>query len=291
MTGPGFPVDDPELRRWMGDVEPAWNSLAFESFNALRHEPSATNRALSLASDLTLDELNASAVARNALLLVRHASVGSGLKLTATGNLARSVVAEMIDLFDWPDFDRVEAFRLHKVVNEPDFLPLFFVRHVVEVAKLVRKSRGALKPTRMGRELMEEPQIRALSAMLFHVTFWHCDLSYLGRCLHGTWPQRDVGVILWSLSVGAGDWRTPEMLTRLCTIPINGVVDAAWDSGSKVMEARILRPLHWFGLLEHRRETIPDSPFVGRHFYRKSPFFDRFLRFDVQIEPASATLN
>ena len=57
MTGPGFPVDNPALRRWMGDVEPAWNSLAFESFNALRHEPSATNRALTLASDLALDEL------------------------------------------------------------------------------------------------------------------------------------------------------------------------------------------------------------------------------------------
>ena len=88
----------------------------------------------------------------------------------------------MIDLFfDWPDFDRVEAFRLHKVVNEPDFLPLFFVRHVVDVAKLVRQRRGALKSTRMGRELMEEPHIRALSAMHFHAIFWRCDLSYLGR--------------------------------------------------------------------------------------------------------------
>ena len=196
MSGPGFPVDDSELRRWMGDVEPAWNSLAFESFNALRHEPSATNRALSLASDLSLDELNASAVARNALLLVRRASVGSGLKLTATGNLARSVVADMIDLFDWPDFDKAEEFRFHKVVNEPDFLPVFFVRHLVEVAKLVRQHRGLLKATRLGRELAEEPRVKALLAILFHVTFWHCDLSYLCRDLHGSWPQRDVGVIL-----------------------------------------------------------------------------------------------
>jgi hypothetical protein len=291
MSGPGFPVDDSELRRWMGDVEPAWNSLAFESFNALRHEPSATNRALSLASDLSLDELNASAVARNALLLVRRASVGSGLKLTATGNLARSVVAEMIDLFDWPDFDKAEEFRFHKVVNEPDFLPVFFVRHLVEVAKLVRQHRGLLKATRLGRELAEEPRVKALLAILFHVTFWHCDLSYLCRDLHGSWPQRDVGVILWSLSVGADDWRSPEMLTRLCTIPINEVVEAAWDSGSMAMDARILRPLHWFGLLEHRREAIPGDRFGRRHFYRKSPFFDRLLRFDVQVERTSAVLN
>ncbi len=67
MTGPSFAVDNPVLRRWKGDVEP----LAFASFDALRHKPSATNRVLSLASDLTLDELKASAVARNTLLLAR----------------------------------------------------------------------------------------------------------------------------------------------------------------------------------------------------------------------------
>ena len=89
----------------------------------------------------------------------------------------------------------------------------------VEVAKLVRQHRGVLKATRLGRELTEESRVRALLAILFHVTFWHCDLSYLCRNLHGSWPQRDVGVILWSLSVGADDWRSPEMLTRLCTIP------------------------------------------------------------------------
>ena len=66
--------------------------------------------------------------------------MSEGLKLTATGNLSRTVVAEMVDLFEWPGFDKAEAFQLHKVVNEPDFLPLFFVRHVAEFAKLVRKS-------------------------------------------------------------------------------------------------------------------------------------------------------
>jgi len=67
MTGPSFAVDNPVLRRWKGDVEP----LAFASFDALRHKPLATNRVLGLASDLTLDELKASAVARNTLLLAR----------------------------------------------------------------------------------------------------------------------------------------------------------------------------------------------------------------------------
>ncbi len=123
MIRPGF-LDNSRVRHWLGDVEPAWTALTYESFNALQHEPSTTNMALRLASNLTLNELNASAVARNALHLLRHAARGGGLKLTATGNLARAVVADMINLFDWPDFDKTELFRVSKVINEPDFLPL-----------------------------------------------------------------------------------------------------------------------------------------------------------------------
>ena len=283
MVSPAF-LHDPEVRRWLGGVEPAWTLLELESLNALRREPSKDNRALRLANDLTDAEIAASAVTRNTLILLRHAADSDGLKLTATGNLSRTVVAEMVDLFEWPGFDRAEAFRLHKVVNEPDFLPLFFVRHVAQVATLVRPHRGSLRATRMGKEVMTEGRQRALQAILFYVTFWHADLGYLARGMHGAWPQRDIGVLLWSLSVAAADWQTSEKLTRLCTIPGNGVLQASWDTGSLTMEARILRPLLWFGLLEHRAEKAPDARLAERHFYRKAPLFDRFLTFDVRTE-------
>ena len=48
------------------------------------------------------------------------------------------------------------------------------------------------------------------------------------------------------------------------------------------MEARILRPLIWFGLLVSRPEARTGA--IERHLYRKTPLFDRFLKFDVQIE-------
>ena len=57
------------------------------------------------------------------------------------------------------------------------------------------------------------------------------------------------------------------------------------------MEARVLRPLLWFGLLEHRRDAHPDPRYGGRDFYRKSALFDRFLRFDVETERVSSPLN
>ena len=290
MTRPGF-LDNPRVRQWLGDIEPAWTTLTYQSFNAIAEEPSATNTALRLANDLTAEELDASGVARNTLVLLHHAAQGGGLKLTAAGNLARSVVAEMINHFDWSDFDKSGAFQFHNVINEPDFLPLHFVRLVAEAARLFRPYRGHLKPTVLGRDLSKEPQLRSLLAILFHVAGWHCDLGYFGRGLHGRWPQRDIGVILWSLSVGARDWESPETLTRLCAIPINAVLDSQWDSGSMAMEARVLRPLLWFGLLEHRRDAHPDPRYGGRDFYRKSALFDRFLRFDVETERVSSPLN
>jgi hypothetical protein len=288
MVAPGF-LKNPGVIDWLGGVEPAWTLLTFESMNALRHEPSSENRALTLANDLTGVEIAQSAVARNTLIVLQRASLGEGLKLTATGNLSRAVVAEMIDRFEWPDFKRSEAFWLNKVVNEPDFMPLFFVRHIATLARLVRPYRGALKPTRLGRDLLKDARQRALQAILVHITFWHADLSYFGRGMFGSWPQFDSGVLLWSLSVCAADWQPPEKLSRLCAIPVIGVLESTWDTGSMLMEARILRPLLWFGLLEYRWEEIPGVRLGRRHFYRKSPLFDRFFAFDVRLErPAAA---
>ena len=50
------------------------------------------------------------------------------------------------------------------------------------------------------------------------------------------------------------------------------------------MEARILHPPLWFGLLKHRSETIPDSRVASGHCYRKAALFDRLLAFDVKTD-------
>ena len=39
------------------------------------------------------------------------------------------------------------------------------------------------------------------------------------------------------------------------------------------MEAQILRPLVWFGLLEYHVEKIADSRFTARHYYRKRLYY------------------
>jgi hypothetical protein len=58
----------------------------------------------------------------------RGRRLSSGLPLTATGNLSRAAVAEMRGLIEWPNYDQPNAFRLNKVINEPDFLSLHVPR-------------------------------------------------------------------------------------------------------------------------------------------------------------------
>ena len=290
MVVPGM-LQHPAVKRWLGGVEPAWTLLDQASFAALHRPPSPMAGPIRLATDLTHEEVQQSPVARNVLLLLRAAAAGPGLKMTATGNLSRGVVAEMCERFTWPDFDKAYAFQFNKVINETDFLPLYFVRHIAVVGKLLRRYKGHLKVTPAGRRMLEDANLRVLQAVLFHVALWHLNLGYFGPDLHHGWPQSDAGIVLWSLSVAANDWQSPERLTRLCTIPNDSVLDNKWDwdTASYMMEAKILRPLKWFGLLEHREDKADPGRFERRQFFRKTALFDRFLSFDVGLETAGAS--
>ena len=69
VVAPGF-LQNPEVRRWLNGIEPAWTMLEFASFNALHDEPSADNKAIRLEPNLTESDLAGSAVARTARILL-----------------------------------------------------------------------------------------------------------------------------------------------------------------------------------------------------------------------------
>jgi hypothetical protein len=283
MVAPGF-LQTPRVREWLNGIEPAWMLLDFDSFNALRHEPSRDKRAIRLAVNTFATDIAASPVASNTLTLLHLAEQTVGLKLTATGNLSRAIVAEMRNSFKWPDYDKTEAFVLHRVINEPDFLPLHFVRLLCGAAGLLRRSQGSVRLTQVGRRVLTGDGQSGLQALLFHIAFWHTNLAYFDRIPLQSWPQSDIGIVLWSLSTSAFAWETPEHLMRLSTVPVIGVLEAKWDFPTMAFEARILRPLTWFGLLEMRHDDGARPGLVQQRRYRKTPCFDRLISFEVQLE-------
>ncbi len=64
-------LQDPQVRKWLDGVEPAWTLLTFDSLRALRQEPSAVATAIRIANDLNADEIAGSAVARNTFILLQ----------------------------------------------------------------------------------------------------------------------------------------------------------------------------------------------------------------------------
>lgn len=139
-------LQNPLVRDWLNGVQPAWTLLSAESFVALRREQLGLGGSLRLSEDLDETEVSGSAMVENTVILLQHALDSSGLKLTATGNLTRAVVAEMIPGMDWPAYDKADLYRFNKVINEPDFLPLHIFRTVAQGARLLRASQGRLVP-------------------------------------------------------------------------------------------------------------------------------------------------
>lgn len=279
----------PRFRAWLGDVEPAWSLLDVSSLLALVNAPVRLDRPspIRLAVDFTADEVAASPAAYHMLKLLRLADAADGLKLTASGNLTRAVVADFATVLDWPDFDLAFVQGLCKVINEADVQPLQFLRLVAMRCGFLRKTRGRLVLTKAGRQMLAPGSPAALQAIVFHAAFWRTNLAFFDGAPLPEWPQSHVGVVLWSLAAAANSWQSDDRLVRLCAIPDDDVIDAPERFASFALAARVLRTLLWFGLME-RGEAGRDRRPPGAELFRKTPLYDRFIGFKVRLEEAGA---
>ena len=93
----------------------------------------------------------------------------------------------MRELIKWPGYDQTDAFRLRKVINEPDFLPLHIVRLLAEAAKLVRTQRGKLVATPFGKSVLSDARQGSLprSCCILRSGTWISRISAAGCSAHG----------------------------------------------------------------------------------------------------------
>lgn len=195
MTKPGF-LNNTRVIAWLDGIEPAWTLLDFASFGALSDHDPVERGAISFDLALPVDGFSGATVLRDARTLLTRAAASDGLALTTTGNLTRKIVAEMISAMRWPGFDVQDALRFCKVVNEPDVVPLHFLRLVVREARLLRKSKKALVLTERGRLLSQTDKAATLHAELLCATFNRLNLAYFDRLPLESWPQSHWGVAL-----------------------------------------------------------------------------------------------
>ena len=274
-----------KLHAWLGDVEPAWSLLGPQTIAALCSEPPQLDRVMTIVTDLAVDEIAGARGVAAAASLLGHARDAGGLKLTANGYLTRAAIAEIVAGPDWAAFDIARMFESSMTVNEADLQPLHFLHRVAQAAGLLRKRHGTLEITRRGVAMLAPDQRPALLGLLLRSALWKVNLAHFDQAGLGHWPQPMIGLVLWGLSVAATDWQPRDKLTRLCAIPVEGVLDVYPLVPDFAFEVRALRPLEWFGLVERQQATTDDPEPPTR--YRKSALFDRLLRFDVPVEPAA----
>ncbi len=225
------------------------------------------------------DDVQRSPFVANAAILLSAASAKAGLKATAAGNLSRAVVREMVEQMRWPEYDREDFWHLNKVLNEEDVWPLHIVRLTLGTARLLRRRKGAFHATPRGRALAVAGEGGALLVHLFRTFFREINLAYLSRL--GPEEQDPLqwrAALLFLRLVTADEgWRSPEEWERVLAHdrpPPPVIGGRPWSS----FQARWLRPLEWFGLLEGR-EVPGEFPQYPEREYRRTTLATTVLRF------------
>jgi hypothetical protein len=233
-----------------------------------------------LNTALTLDDLSGSRVLNNARLVMEPLEADGGVKLTASGAFNRKFVTKMVEDFHWPGYEPEKVWRLNKALNEADFLPLRYLRAILNVAGLARKYKGTLRATKKGRSIRRPEAAGELNAVLFEATFQRYNLRYLDRMVFKDDFQPQIGVILYLMRAFPAAPRTARELCRGTTLPIEPSEKHPYYKPENVFRWRVLTYLEWFGLIEKTTQAANDE-WSDPEFFSKTPLFDRFLSFAI----------
>ena len=118
----------------------------------------------------------------------------------------------------WPEHDAETTRMIWKVVNEENVGPLRLLHRLARFAQLVEARRGRLRATELGREMLEEKP-SALQALLFGLVFWQCEPQWFTPNREGTWPQEQIGAVLWALSVTVEEAELVRLVLALAGAP------------------------------------------------------------------------
>lgn len=245
--------------------------------------------ALRLREDLTAAELTNAPFVDDARTLLEYVRDAGPVKMTPAGNLPRAAVAALRPRLRLPETGNlVDLPWTPKQINEGDVHGLGIVRHVLLFARLLVRRKG-LRVSARGRTLLADEHAGALYALLFRTVFRTLDLRAFDRSDGHAGLQQTVAYSLYRLRSCAEEWSSPEALAEAAWLA--SARDAPNEFETRYADlrhwpfrSRVLMPLCDFGLLEERRLPA-EKPWMAPVEYRKSPLYDRFLRFDF---PGSA---
>lgn len=132
--------------------------------------------------------LQLSPIVRAAEKTFSYIAEHGGIELTPSKSFKRNFVHWAASAFEWPGYTEEELFKLNKVLNEIDFMPLMYLHDMMTALKIGRHVKGTFILTNAGQSLIGHPG-KIFSAMtpffLFRVN--HEYLSRMPVQLPGNW--------------------------------------------------------------------------------------------------------
>ena len=233
---------------------------------------------------LSAEELSSSDFLANARVLLQRLDEAGGTKATVAGNLTRAFVKEMLEAMRFPPGYLEQLHRMNKVVNEEDVWPLHVLRVNLDVAGLIKLRKGTFSITKRGRSMLPPESAGRLYAHLFRSYFGKFNMDYRSRFGRSSGLQSAVPLLLWQLGARAEKWISVTDLADLILPPRpRGAEDeGGWRNDAANLHHQVLDPLVDFGLLEEKPKPEAAGekyPGLKNTLTRKTPLFDRFLRF------------
>ena len=238
---------------------------------------------LRLGTDLAFGEVRHADFLMNARHFLNAGLAENGIPATAAKNLNRKFVTAMLEQMRWPEGFVADVRKWKRVINEDDVFPLHVLRVVLKVARCIRLTKGKFRTTGAAKRLLKESNAGDLYVRLFRTFFREFNLAYLDRMAENPGMQHTIAYSLYRLGLLATDWCSADALTDrilLDTVREPSSYLYREDEIQWQTRSRIVRPLLWFGLIESRDLARTDS-WLDDIEIRKSPLYDRFLKFDL----------
>lgn len=203
--------------------------------------------------------LTAAPLVRCANILFTYLAEHGAIGLTRTGAFKRKFVLWAANKLQWEGYDLELHFKVSKVLNEHDYLPLEMLHFLLRRLNLIRHQKGNCRLTRNGAKLVDEPgKIFNLIAPLYLFEIDHAALSRVREQILGNWD-----VFLGVLNEEAKHGVSCAELRQI----LYGKADAnvGVDYLPSMIHTQVLKPLCWIGLLvELNSDTQID--FGDRHY-------------------------
>jgi hypothetical protein len=219
---------------------------------------------------------------RTFLIAVRDSG---GIKATTKGNLPRSFVNEMVDVF-LDEEEKAFTLRVNKVLNEQDVFPLHVARIHCKLTGLIGLTKGKFTLRKKAHKLLEPEAAGLLYKTLFTSYFQKYNIGYAyNHVIELDWLQREAGYVLMPLQLQADKWINaaaiaPKLLHPMIHNRLEDELKAvAYMEVIDALESYFFNPLETWGLLEIERTKQGYFEVIQR--IRKTELFDQFIRFEA----------